>query len=116
MEIIHNKAIFDAFNEALDHFRPHSVHGMPYPWKINPKTLPRTIEEDDIDEILQNTAKKVFQWSKYRAGLFGNDVETTFDEGLRREDTISNMREEANTNTITNDVNYHLRVNDIYCL
>lgn len=33
MERIHNKAIFDAFNEALDYFRPFGIKGRPLPWR-----------------------------------------------------------------------------------
>ena len=29
---IHNKAIFDAFNEALDGLRPYGLRGPPVPW------------------------------------------------------------------------------------
>ena len=33
MERIHNKAIFDAFNEALDYHRPFGIKGKPLPWR-----------------------------------------------------------------------------------
>lgn len=35
MERIHNKAIFDAFNEALDYYRPFGIKGKPLPWRKN---------------------------------------------------------------------------------
>lgn len=35
MERIHNKAIFDAFNEALDYHRPFGIKGRPLPWRKN---------------------------------------------------------------------------------
>ena len=34
LERIHNKAIFDAFNEALDYYRPYGIKGRPLPWKV----------------------------------------------------------------------------------
>lgn len=35
MERIHNKAIFDAYNESLDYFRPFGIKGRPLPWRKN---------------------------------------------------------------------------------
>jgi hypothetical protein len=37
-ENIHNKAIFDALNEALDYARPFSLKGPPLPWSKSPST------------------------------------------------------------------------------
>lgn len=34
LDRIHNKAIFDAFNEALDYYRPFGIKGRPLPWKV----------------------------------------------------------------------------------
>jgi hypothetical protein len=34
LERIHNKAIFDAFNESLDYYRPFGIKGRPLPWKV----------------------------------------------------------------------------------
>lgn len=33
LERIHNKAIFDAYNEALDYHRPFGIKGRPLPWR-----------------------------------------------------------------------------------
>ena len=39
-EHIHNKAIFDTFNEALNLFRPYFLlGGPPYAWSKNEKNL-----------------------------------------------------------------------------
>jgi hypothetical protein len=34
LDRIHNKAIFDSFNEALDYYRPFGIKGRPLPWKV----------------------------------------------------------------------------------
>ena len=34
LERIHNKAIFDAFNESLDYYRPFGIKGRPLPWRV----------------------------------------------------------------------------------
>lgn len=39
LERIHNKAIFDAFNEALDYYRPFGIKGRPLPWKVETNSL-----------------------------------------------------------------------------
>ena len=35
LEHIHNKVIFDAFNESLDEKRPFGIKGYSLPWKID---------------------------------------------------------------------------------
>ncbi|CAI2380071.1 unnamed protein product [Moneuplotes crassus] len=62
-ENIHNKAIFDAVNEALDGFRPYGLKGPPLPWSKQSRTL--TYKNGDITEIPQITTKiekKVLDW------------------------------------------------------
>lgn len=39
---IHNKALFDAINEALDEYRPFGLKGPPLPWTN--KTRPLTFQ------------------------------------------------------------------------
>lgn len=39
IEHIHNKAIFDAINEALDNLRPYGLEGPPMPWDKSTRTL-----------------------------------------------------------------------------
>lgn len=55
MERIHNKAIFDAYNESLDYFRPFGIKGKPLPWRKN--VISRQIK--DVDETLNQSASKV---------------------------------------------------------
>ena len=38
-ENIHNKAIFDALNEAFDSYRPYGLKGPPLPWANQKRTL-----------------------------------------------------------------------------
>ncbi|CAI2375613.1 unnamed protein product [Moneuplotes crassus] len=79
---IHNKAIFDALNEALDRRRPYGLRGCPPIWsrklKVlssnfsnicslkNPSTQP--IQNDSVGLILDQASKQVETWSKYFAG------------------------------------------------
>ena len=55
MERIHNKAIFDAFNEALDYHRPFGIKGRPLPWRKN--VLSRQVYT--VEETLEKSASRV---------------------------------------------------------
>lgn len=49
VENIHNKAIFDAINEALDGFRPYGLKGPPLPWsKLNHSLTFKFGKEDTL--------------------------------------------------------------------
>jgi hypothetical protein len=57
-EQIHNRAIFDAFNECLNVFRPfYLVNGMPYPWSFSEKHLTVIIINESNIEILFEKVK-----------------------------------------------------------
>ena len=49
---IHNKAVFDAINEAMKNMRPYGFDGEPMPWTNEPRrryfTLPGKNQLDDI--------------------------------------------------------------------
>lgn len=62
-ENIHNKAIFDAVNEALDGLRPYGLKGPPLPWSRQNRTL--TYKNGDVTEIpkiMQSVEKRVSNW------------------------------------------------------
>jgi hypothetical protein len=53
MENIHNKAIFDAVNEAMDGMRPYGLRGPPLPWSKQNKTLTFKFgKEETLDYLL----------------------------------------------------------------
>jgi len=69
MENIHNKAIFDAVNEALDGFRPYGLKGPPLPWSKNNKTLTFKFgKEETFDYLLSKVKYKVLDWGHMNAG------------------------------------------------
>jgi len=49
-EHIHNKAIFDAVNEALNFYRPYGARGEPMPWSC--KSRKNGIFLQDSEEAL----------------------------------------------------------------
>ena len=69
VENIHNKAIFDAVNEALDGFRPYGLRGPPLPWSKQQKTLTfKYGKEETLEYLLQKVKYKVLDWSHMNAG------------------------------------------------
>lgn len=54
---IHNKAIFDSVNEALNLLRPYGLNGEPMPWSSQKRTLFKSIADPNI--ILRNIRNMV---------------------------------------------------------
>jgi len=76
LEHIHNKMIFDSFNESLDSFRPFGLKGQPYPWKSNIKfCLPKPINEETMVPILEKAKEKTLQWASNMCGYIGEKDE-----------------------------------------
>lgn len=74
MENIHNKAIFDAVNEALDGFRPYGLKGPPLPWSKQSKTLTfKYGKEETLDFLLQKVKYKVLEWAHINGGTLAVD-------------------------------------------
>lgn len=66
---IHNKAIFDGLNEALDNLRPYGLKGPPVPWSKQPKTL--TFKYANVlqhKDLLNEARLKVLGWQSNQAG------------------------------------------------
>ncbi|CAK81315.1 unnamed protein product (macronuclear) [Paramecium tetraurelia] len=75
-EKIHNQAIFDAFNEALNIQRPfYQDEGVPYPWCVETNISQRLCYGiEDIPNILERARQKVFDWSKTLCGLLSDEI------------------------------------------
>jgi hypothetical protein len=72
---IHNKAIFDCVNEALNLHRPYGVSGEPMPWSSRPRKNVYLAIEDNLESIqktlesvLISVKKRVLQWAETQAG------------------------------------------------
>ena len=69
MENIHNKAIFDGLNEALDGMRPYGLKGPPVPWSRQGKALTFKFGSvESINELLSEAEKRVCDWAQFKAG------------------------------------------------
>ena len=74
LQRIHNKSIFDTFNEALDYSRPFGVKGRPLPWKVNQLSIiikqrpfqiqRKNLQIKDLYRVLMVAMKRVLGWSE----------------------------------------------------
>lgn len=70
LENIHNKAIFDAINEAMDGLRPYGLKGPPMPWSKQSKTLTfKYGKEETFDFLIEKVKYKILEWSHMNAGI-----------------------------------------------
>lgn len=66
---IHNKAIFDAVNEALNLVRPYGRMGEPMPWSRRArKNFFPFANEKDLDGVLDSVKRCIVDWATIRAG------------------------------------------------
>ncbi|EWS76043.1 IQ calmodulin-binding motif protein (macronuclear) [Tetrahymena thermophila SB210] len=74
-EHIHNKAIFDTFNEALNIFRPYyTLGGPPYSWTKSEKNLILgKATSKNLNFILEKSKARVLEWGSYLCGLVNED-------------------------------------------
>ena len=66
---IHNKAIFDAVNEALNLVRPYGEHGEPMPWsnRARKNHFPFASEKD-LENVLSMVKATLVGWVSTNAG------------------------------------------------
>ena len=72
---IHNKAIFDAVNEALNMVRPYGQFGEPMPWSGRPRrNFFQFANEDDLEDVLAAVKSKLMEWADMKAGQISTGV------------------------------------------
>lgn len=65
---VHNYALFEALNEALDQRRPYKNRGGPMPWSKNTRVVRQTTTVAEARSILDSAMQKVLEWSLTAAG------------------------------------------------
>ena len=72
---IHNKAIFDAVNEALNSVRPYGKLGEPMPWSMRArKNFFPYASEKDLEGILQTVKNCILEWANVKAGQISSNM------------------------------------------
>ncbi|CAD8059117.1 unnamed protein product [Paramecium primaurelia] len=106
LEHIHNKAIFDSLNEALDYFRPYGLNGQPFLWKSDPTKLrAREVQLTDIPGIIRKASEKVIDWSHYMTGILIDKEDSPFPKSFQLDqETIAQIREDRLYRMLTLDI------------
>ena len=55
----HHKALFDAFNIALDLERPYKEKGQPLPWSKQTRVVRKKLGSKDLEKMLEKAKNKV---------------------------------------------------------
>lgn len=105
MESFHNQLIFEAFNEALNLFRPFGKSGTPLPWKFGKNYIPRVTKEEDVEAILNQAREKVLNWSSLMCGYLAPANEFQEDPSSpANQDSLNQKKEERLSRLITQEV------------
>ncbi|CAD8079663.1 unnamed protein product [Paramecium primaurelia] len=90
-EQIHNKAIFDTFNEILNLYRPfYYCDGQPYPWEFNRNLIVTIYNEDNVSLLLEKAKEKVIQYASTLCGLI-NDDDDNIQSSLNYEEVLQSL-------------------------
>lgn len=79
---IHNKAIFDAVNEALNMVRPYGRLGEPMPWSFRPrKNFFPFANEKDLETVLGSVKLCILEWATIGAGQISHNIVKQIEDG-----------------------------------
>ena len=99
---IHNKAIFDALNDALDFYRPYELKGPPVPWSMKIRKL--TYKNGSVSSAqtaLLQAKLKVLSWASVKAGI----LKTSFNPEARERINLEKIRNEKIELFVLDEVN-----------
>lgn len=90
---IHNKAIFDGLNEALDGLRPYGLRGPPVPWSSQGhRALTfKYGNTDALDDLLNDAEMRVITWSQAQAGKIMRGTQNKLDIDRQRQLRVAKM-------------------------
>jgi len=97
---IHDKAIFDSVNEALNLIRPYGLNGEPMPWSAQGRILFKSIADPKI--IIRNIKNMVLDWASFELGTLPKKEFLT--NGKFDEDYFSEVREKQLATLLAQEV------------
>ncbi len=105
-EVAHNRALFDAFNLAIRHFRPYySIGGSPYHWTIGDRALTFFfIEEHNLDEVFEKSKHRVMQWASCLCALHYPDCAPSAPKPLLADSMDQLLAHTSSENALLNKV------------
>ncbi|EGR30098.1 IQ calmodulin-binding motif family protein, putative [Ichthyophthirius multifiliis] len=106
IERIHNKAIFEAFNEALDYQRVYGLRGKPFPWKTtSEKISQKDVQIQKIDGVLNKGLEKVTEWASYLCGIIFDKEDPLLSKGFNiDEDYLAQIKEDRLARMLASEV------------
>ncbi|CAD8199801.1 unnamed protein product [Paramecium pentaurelia] len=91
-EKIHNRAIFDTFNEILNYYRPfYQCNGQPYPWEYNRNLVVILYNNENINQLLEKAKEKLIFYASILCGLINEDDEENAEQCLNYEQVLQNL-------------------------
>ncbi|CAD8101603.1 unnamed protein product [Paramecium sonneborni] len=90
-EKIHNRAIFDTFNQILNQYRPfYYCNGQPYPWEYNRNLVVILYNIQNINLLLEKAREKLIFYASILCGLINDDEENN-EQFLNYEQALQNL-------------------------
>ncbi len=105
MEHIHNKMLFDSFNEALDNLRPFGLKGSPFPWRPNAGRIKPIIHPDEkLPELLERAQERVLDWAMFMCGFIPDKDDSMLGDIAIEEDYLNQIKEDRLIKMLTCEV------------
>jgi len=99
-EQIHDKAIFDSVNEALNLIRPYGLNGEPFPWSTQQRILFKSI--NDLNIITRNIKNMILDWTSLEVGILPRNEFIA--NGKFNEEYFADAREKRLLDMLTQEV------------
>ena len=107
MEHIHNRMLFESFNEALDSMRPFGLKGSPFPWRPNAgRLLPVVHPSLKLPELLERAQERVLDWAMFVCGFIPDKDDSMLGEIAIEEDYLNQIKEDRLIKMLTCEVIY----------
>lgn len=105
IEHIHNKMLFDSFNEALDSLRPYGLKGCPFPWRPNAGRI-KSIEntEEKMPEVLERAQERVLDWAMFMCGFIPDKDDSMLGDIAIEDDYLNQIKEDRLIKMLTCEV------------
>lgn len=104
-EHVHNKMLFDSFNEALDNFRPYGLKGCPFPWRPNAgRIVAVQTMTQHFGEVLDRAQERVLEWAMFMCGFIPNKDDSMLGDIVLEEDYLNQIKEDRLIKMLTCEV------------
>jgi len=106
---IHNKAIFDCVNEAMNMARPYGIGGEPMPWSNVPRKNVHIADYDNeesvdlvLGRVLTRVKDKVIMWANAKVGSLNEGA--SFDDYKRGSNELQRILQDHQKQKCIEDI------------